>query len=146
MKKIYLFPLLAACIAVFGSSCYSTNSTVHTKRGTVVGGLLGAGAGALIGEHNDRELEGAAIGGVLGALTGSVLGSARDEQYYGRQQPRYYNNNHSYPPPYRSYNSGYHHTTTYNTIYRSGGGYHSGYHSGYRRAPSRSYRSAPYCR
>ncbi|MGI9243126.1 MAG: glycine zipper domain-containing protein, partial [Verrucomicrobiales bacterium] len=87
MKNIFLLPLLGA-IAICGTSCYSDYGTVHTKRGTVVGGLLGAGAGAVIGNQSDRPLEGAAIGGAVGALTGGLLGSARDEAY-----------SRSYPPP-----------------------------------------------
>jgi len=141
MKKFVLLPIVAVGIAMFGSSCYSDYGNVHAKRGAVVGGLVGAGAGALIGGHTDRELEGAAIGGLFGALAGGVLGSARDDEYYyGHSQPRY--NSYRQPaPPYRSYN---------NT-----GSYYGGYSYGYVRpyyAPhthhsyNRSYGSNRYCR
>jgi hypothetical protein len=139
MKKSCLLPLFGA-VALFGTSCYSDYGTVHTQRGAVVGGLVGAGAGALIGEHNDRELEGAALGGVVGALAGGLLGSARDQEYYGRAyrpvQRTYYR---SYPiaPPYPSYSYSY-------GSYRS---YQPHYHSSYRSYPRSYSRSrAPYCR
>ena len=52
-----------------------------------VGGVLGAGtgalAGAVIGNQSGRPLEGAAIGGVVGALAGSAIGNAQDQVIYG---------------------------------------------------------------
>lgn len=56
-----------------------------------VGGVLGAGAGALagavIGNQSGRPLEGAAIGGAIGAVAGSAIGNAQDQVVYGRPQP-----------------------------------------------------------
>ena len=143
MKKVLLLPLLSL-FALCGVSCYSEYPTVHAKRGTVLGGLLGAGAGAVIGNQSDRPLEGAAIGGAVGALTGGLLGSARDEAYYGRPYPA--------PAPVHS-------GTSYRPVpvplavpvpvpvYRSYGwrNYGYGYHRPYNRyyAPRRSY---SYCR
>ena len=134
MKKFLLLPLLGA-FALFGTSCYYDHPTVHTKRGAVIGGVLGAGAGALIGEHNDRELEGAAIGGAIGALTGGLLGSARDEAYYGRPPypataPRPVVHSYRPAPVYRSFSFNYGH----------GYSRHYHHHHGYRRGHSR------YCR
>lgn len=58
-----------------------------------IGGVLGAGAGALagavIGNQSGRPLEGAAIGGALGALAGSAVGNAQDQVVYGQRQPYY---------------------------------------------------------
>lgn len=124
-------------MALFGTSCYSEYGSVHTKRSAIFGGIVGAGAGALIGEHNDRELEGAAVGGVIGAITGGVLGSARDEQYYHRSQPRYRSSNYNQTPPYRPYSQNY-----------SRGYNYGGNHDHYDRYPRhRSYsRSSSYCR
>ncbi len=68
-----------------------------------VGGVLGAGAGALagavIGNQSGRPLEGAAIGGVLGAVAGSVVGNAQDQIVYGTPR-RYYE---PAPVVYRNY-------------------------------------------
>lgn len=55
-----------------------------------LGGVLGAGtgalAGAVIGNQSGRPLEGAAIGGGIGALAGSAIGNAQDQVAFG--QPR----------------------------------------------------------
>ncbi|MGI3209484.1 OmpA family protein [Roseovarius tibetensis] len=48
-----------------------------TRQGAIVGGLLGAGAGALT---SDNKARGALIGGALGAAGGAVVGNALDRQ------------------------------------------------------------------
>jgi hypothetical protein len=59
----------------------------NTQRGAAVGGLTGAIAGGLIGDHNGEAGAGAAIGGVIGAVTGGLIGNASDkEAAYRRQQ------------------------------------------------------------
>jgi uncharacterized protein YcfJ len=45
----------------------------------IVGGLAGAGVGALIGEDNGDAVPGALIGGAVGALSGAVIGDAIDQ-------------------------------------------------------------------
>lgn len=143
MKKLFLIPLLGA-ITIFGTSCYTTPAgSVHAKRSTVLGGLVGAGAGALIGEHNDRELEGAAVGGVVGAIAGGLLGSARDEEYYGRAPapaPRY--RTYQQAPPYSSYGARYNSYRGYSGHYTRSYGYGHHHYPRYRS----SYRSSSYCR
>ena len=67
----------------------------NTQRGAVVGGLAGAIAGGLIGDHNDKAGAGAAIGGAIGALSGAVMGNAKDKEtqqryYYQQQQHQQY--------------------------------------------------------
>ncbi len=51
----------------------------QTQRGATLGGLAGAVAGGLIGDHNGEAGAGAAIGGALGAVTGGLLGNAADK-------------------------------------------------------------------
>jgi len=59
----------------------------NTQRGAAVGGVTGAIAGGLIGDHNGEAGAGAAIGGLIGAVTGGLLGNAADkEAEYYRQQ------------------------------------------------------------
>ncbi len=48
-----------------------------TRQGAMVGGLLGAGAGALT---SDNRARGALIGGAIGAAGGAVVGNALDRQ------------------------------------------------------------------
>ena len=51
-----------------------------TKTGAVVGGLVGATAGGIIGHQGGHGLEGAAIGAAVGALGGGLLGNSWDQQ------------------------------------------------------------------
>lgn len=51
-----------------------------TKEGAVVGGLVGATAGGIIGHQKGRGLEGAGIGAAVGAIGGALLGSALDDR------------------------------------------------------------------
>jgi outer membrane protein OmpA-like peptidoglycan-associated protein len=49
----------------------------NTKQGAVLGGLLGAGLGAIV---SDDKAKGAVIGGAAGAATGAVAGNFLDKQ------------------------------------------------------------------
>ena len=59
------------------------------QAGTVVGGILGAATGGIVGHQSGRGLEGAATGGGLGAIAGNMFGNAQDTR------------RNSYPPAYR---------------------------------------------
>ncbi|HKA52363.1 MAG TPA: OmpA family protein [Candidatus Binatia bacterium] len=48
--------------------------------GAILGGLLGAGSGAIIGSHRGKALPGAAIGGGLGAVGGYAVGHQLDSR------------------------------------------------------------------
>lgn len=72
--------LLSLCACLLTSSQGGCQSPFYTKRGATVGGLTGAGLGAIIGEAAaDKPLAGAAIGTAVGALTGAMTGSALDD-------------------------------------------------------------------
>jgi len=79
MKKIAMLSVLAATTLAAGCN------TTPTQDGAVVGGLLGAGAGAIIGNQSGHAGEGALIGAGAGALTGAIVGDQVDE----RRQRRY---------------------------------------------------------
>ena len=63
----------------------------RTATGALLGGALGAGTGAIIGNYAGHNTAGgAAIGGVLGALTGAIVGNSMDQQQretLARQSP-----------------------------------------------------------
>lgn len=61
----------------------------QTQRGATLGGLAGAVAGGLIGDHNGEAGAGAAIGGALGAVTGGLLGNAADKDAQLARQRAY---------------------------------------------------------
>src|SRR5690348_15457009 len=56
------------------------------EKGTLGGGVLGAGAGAIIGAAVGHPAAGAAIGGALGAGTGFAVGNAMQNQEVTSQQ------------------------------------------------------------
>jgi uncharacterized membrane protein YebE (DUF533 family) len=56
------------------------------EKGTLGGGVLGAGTGAIIGAAVGHPAAGAAIGGALGAGTGYVVGNAMQNQEATSQQ------------------------------------------------------------
>lgn len=67
---------LTACV---DPGAYPGDPNARTKNGAVIGGLLGAVAGAAVSGDGD-ELKGALIGGALGAATGAAIGSDLDKQ------------------------------------------------------------------
>jgi hypothetical protein len=76
------FPLRMALIGGFLFSVLSmsgcqTNS--HAENGAVLGGLLGAGTGAIVGHAVGSTGAGAAIGAGVGALSGAAIGNGQDE-------------------------------------------------------------------
>jgi outer membrane lipoprotein SlyB len=78
-------------IALMAATPNVVQAQANTQRGATLGGLTGAIAGGLIGDHNDEAGAGAAIGGVVGAVAGGLLGNAKDkENAYRQQQQRYY--------------------------------------------------------
>lgn len=50
----------------------------NTKRDAIIGGVAGAGIGAIAGGRRNR-VKGAVIGGVVGAAAGAVIGSTVDK-------------------------------------------------------------------
>jgi hypothetical protein len=54
------------------------------EKGTLAGGAIGAGAGALVGSAAGAPGAGAAIGGVLGAGSGYVVGNHLQNEQYQR--------------------------------------------------------------
>ena len=84
--------LLALAAVLSAAGCQTSN---HTEQGAVVGGLLGAGTGAVVGHALGNTGAGAAIGAGVGALSGAAIGNGQDqveaknraiiEQQIGRQ-------------------------------------------------------------
>lgn len=73
MRPKYLSILLTALAALLGG-CAS-----HADRGAAIGGLGGAGVGALIGQASGHGAEGALIGAAVGALGGAAVGDQVDQ-------------------------------------------------------------------
>jgi hypothetical protein len=89
MRKSIIGALFAAIfgVAMLLAGCTGAPLTTREK-GTLLGGAVGAGGGALVGSAVGAPGAGAAIGGVLGAGTGYVVGNHLQNEQYRHE---YYN-------------------------------------------------------
>ncbi len=76
MKK-QLVLALSACALILTAGCGTPGT--HTHEQSVIGTLVGAGAGTLIGAAWGRPAEGALAGALLGAAAGTAVGSSMDQ-------------------------------------------------------------------
>lgn len=68
-----------ATIALLVSISSVLGCASHADRGAAIGGLGGAGLGALIGEASGHTAEGALLGAAVGAVSGAVVGDSIDQ-------------------------------------------------------------------
>lgn len=72
MRKIgLLFLILVVGVSMLGCQ----NAKTKAAEGAVIGGVIGAAAGGIIGHQSHSGAEGAVIGGAIGAVTGGLIGS-----------------------------------------------------------------------
>lgn len=84
--KIKVLSILSAASLLVGCA-----TGPEAQTGTVLGGILGAATGGIIGHQSGRGLEGAALGAGIGALSGNIYGNAQDQRnYYAYQQRNMY--------------------------------------------------------
>ena len=76
--KLYRFLLIAT--ATLGLAFFSTSCGPNAQSSAVLGGLIGAGTGAIIGNQSGEAAKGALLGGALGAGTGAFLGDKRTKK------------------------------------------------------------------
>ena len=88
MKQHGVIGVGVAAVALLLSGCESMGTAAQSKttQGAVLGGLLGAGTGAIIGNQSDHAGAGTAIGAGLGALGGGLIGHALEENSQRAQQ------------------------------------------------------------
>ncbi len=75
LSVVSLVALLGGCAAPI----------TQREKSTLTGGVLGAGAGALIGNALGHPGRGALIGGGIGALGGAAIGDQMEGQYQQQQ-------------------------------------------------------------
>ena len=79
--------MAASAVAAVGCESMGTAAQSKTTQGAVMGGLLGAGTGAIIGNQEGHHAgAGTAIGAGLGALAGGLIGHAMEEKDAKAQQ------------------------------------------------------------
>ena len=83
IMKSLLLTLTSVVTALALANC-AAPAGPNTQRGAVTGGLLGAGAGAIIGHQSGHTAEGALIGAAAGGTAGALIGNSRDQEQYGR--------------------------------------------------------------
>ena len=83
MRQQRLIGCLVIAAALLAGGCATPyGEPDRTATGALLGGMLGAGTGALIGNAaGHHTAEGAAIGGAAGLLTGAIIGNALDQQH-----------------------------------------------------------------
>jgi outer membrane protein OmpA-like peptidoglycan-associated protein len=72
--------IVLSIIGAFVMSLTACESMNRTQKGAAIGGLSGAGLGAIIGSRSGHAGRGALIGGAAGALVGGVVGNYMDRQ------------------------------------------------------------------
>ena len=81
MNRLVIVVSALSMVALTGCESLGTAAQSKTNQGAVLGGLLGAGAGAIIGNQTRHHAgAGTAIGAALGALGGGLLGNGLEEQ------------------------------------------------------------------
>ena len=86
MKQVTALGMAALAVVLAGYESMGTAAQSKTTQGAVLGGLLGAGTGAIIGNQTDHAGAGTAIGAGLGALGGAMVGHALEENQQKAQQ------------------------------------------------------------
>lgn len=86
MTALGIAGVAVAAVLVSGCETMGTAAQSKTTQGAVLGGLLGAGTGAIIGNQSDNAGAGTAIGAGLGALGGGLIGHALEGSEKQAQQ------------------------------------------------------------
>ena len=71
--------LAAGWMALLVVVTLGCRSPYHADRGALFGGLIGAGAGAIVGDQLGHAGAGTAIGAGIGALSGAAIGNEMDK-------------------------------------------------------------------
>jgi outer membrane protein OmpA-like peptidoglycan-associated protein len=77
MKKLKIYILIVAGVALIMSGCASMNKTT---KGAAIGTAAGGAMGAVIGKASGNTALGAIIGATVGGATGAIIGHQMDKQ------------------------------------------------------------------
>ena len=89
MRDNARFVAMLVLLAAVGCESMGTAAQSKTNQGAVLGGLLGAGTGAIIGNQTGHAGAGTAIGAGLGALGGGLMGHSMEENSTAAQRSQY---------------------------------------------------------
>jgi outer membrane protein OmpA-like peptidoglycan-associated protein len=85
MKKLLAFTLILGLALPVAGFADEASERDKTKKGAIIGGTIGAIAGAVIGNNKKLGGKGSAkrgtiVGGVVGTATGAIIGAMMDKQ------------------------------------------------------------------
>ncbi len=80
MSRVIVTACAFSVLVLAGCESLGTAAQSKTNQGAVLGSLLGAGTGAIIGNQTHHAGAGTAIGAALGALGGGLVGHGMEEQ------------------------------------------------------------------
>ena len=85
MRTFARVMVLLGLVGALGCESMGTAAQSKTVQGATLGGLLGAGTGAIIGNQSDHAGAGTAIGAAIGALGGGLIGHGMEESQRSQQ-------------------------------------------------------------
>ena len=85
MRTFARVMMLIGLVGALGCESMGTAAQSKTVQGATLGGLLGAGTGAIIGNQSDHAGAGTAIGAAIGALGGGLIGHGMEENQRSQQ-------------------------------------------------------------
>ncbi len=90
MNRMATVVCAMSLVATAGCESMGTAAQSKTNQGAVLGGLLGAGTGAILGNQMGHHAgAGTAIGAGLGALGGGLIGHGMEEQSQAAQRQQF---------------------------------------------------------
>ena len=90
MRGVGLIGCMLSVLVLAGCESMGTAAQSKTNQGAVLGGLLGAGTGAIVGNQMHHHAgAGTAIGAALGALGGGLVGHGLEEQSQTTQRQQF---------------------------------------------------------
>lgn len=89
MHRAVVMGCALSVVALAGCESLGTAAQSKTNQGALLGGLLGAGTGAIVGNQSDHAGAGTAIGAALGALGGGLVGRTLEEQRQASQHQQF---------------------------------------------------------
>jgi hypothetical protein len=84
LRRFVASTRVIAAAALLSSAAVLGGCRNDAQTGALAGGLLGAGAGAIIGHQSGEALAGAGIGAAVGGVGGYIIGNESDKDRYAR--------------------------------------------------------------
>lgn len=84
IMKLYYIAAVAFLASLTVAACSDPQHYSRTGKGALIGGAVGADAGALVGSAYGAPIEGAVVGAGAGALGGAAIGESLEKRGHRR--------------------------------------------------------------